>query len=765
MRFLASLTLGKKILFIAAVGLVLEVGIFSFLGLRAVNQSTESMLEDRMTTTRLVAQYLDEALNNALNELYEVVNNSDNLDDYELLESHASDLENAYERLGLNIYSLYLIDSDGRVLWRKSKYDNNTSFQIMSPVLLQFIQGSQNGISGLISIPGTNVPVILIDSSNTNLPGEKGRILVVVVDLEKSGIAGFVQPIRLGETGYVEIVDANGIVVARTEPGPKLSPFEKSDHSGRFASLIEAGEPTRGLCHTCHEPVLRVEARDVLAFVPLTTAKWGVVIRQSEEEALKPIRDLRSNLLIFAVGLSAIILLVIAVTTRDVVGRIAMLTRASQRIAGGDLSSQIAISQNDEISILAKTFEDMRIKLHESYNQLEQRTKHLASLLSISEVLSHLRDLSNLDTTLGSALDQILVMVKADCGSIILFDKGKKRLLRRVSRGLLNDNADALNCSLGEDVIGDIAKLGKSVVSANIFDDIAFESSKFRDIKRLRAFMGIPIMTKESSFGVLVVCSCDEGVFSVEDLQLLQGAAGQVAVAVENSLLHQEVHDKEEIRGALLRDIFSIQEEERHRIARELHDETSQVVASITANIEAGLGTIPENSKKSRDLLQKARTLSSSILEEIHRIIYELRPTLLDDLGLVAAVRWLVENHLESLGVITQFQATGEIRRVGPEMEIMLFRVIQETLYNIAKHAAAKNVKITLSFHKSEISVHIKDDGKGFNVDSVSSSPENTRGLGLLGMKERIDIISGSISINSKPGGGGTEVIIRIPLE
>ena len=296
MKFLANLTLRKKITLLTALGLLVGIGVFSFLGIRAVNQATQAMLQDRLTTAHLMADYVDEAMERALTEMEHTAQliESDRVDDN--LKAQIEALEDTYSRLSIYAHSIYFIDERGQVLWSRPEAagtdDINISFY---PSVSSTISRGESSISGLVLTPVTNVPVIFL-TSHTKGGGEGNRnMLVVAIDLAQSSIGGFIRPIRLGETGYVEIVDESGVVISRTEPGPKLAPFEKSDHSGRFAALIAAGEPTQGLCHTCHEPVQKVERRDVLAFVPLSITRWGIVVRQSEEEALAPIYELRQN--------------------------------------------------------------------------------------------------------------------------------------------------------------------------------------------------------------------------------------------------------------------------------------------------------------------------------------------------------------------------------------------------------------------------------------------------------------------------------------
>jgi signal transduction histidine kinase len=224
------------------------------------------------------------------------------------------------------------------------------------------------------------------------------------------------------------------------------------------------------------------------------------------------------------------------------------------------------------------------------------------------------------------------------------------------------------------------------------------------------------------------------------------------------------VQRKEKIRGELLQELLSIQEEERKRIARELHDETSQVLASLTANLEAAIGMLPTNTDKTKAILKKSQALSVDILDEINRLIYELRPALLDDWGLVAAARWLVDNRLGEAGVKVKFKTLGQERRLHPQLEATLFRVIQEAVSNIARHAQAKHASISLRFMKKAVVVHIRDDGRGFNVRETISAKDRPRGLGLLGMKERVELANGTLVIRSHPDGGGTEIDVKITL-
>jgi two-component system sensor histidine kinase DegS len=144
-------------------------------------------------------------------------------------------------------------------------------------------------------------------------------------------------------------------------------------------------------------------------------------------------------------------------------------------------------------------------------------------------------------------------------------------------------------------------------------------------------------------------------------------------------------------------------------------------------------------------------------------VIYELRPILLDDFGLVAATKALIESTLKGQSIKTRVKIIGQERRLPSPVEVALFRVIQEATQNIVRHAHPQDVSVSLYFKINGIRVCIRDNGIGFNIDEAIHSKDRPRGLGLLGMKERVELVSGTFNIYSHPGGGGTEINAIIP--
>lgn len=226
--------------------------------------------------------------------------------------------------------------------------------------------------------------------------------------------------------------------------------------------------------------------------------------------------------------------------------------------------------------------------------------------------------------------------------------------------------------------------------------------------------------------------------------------------------LNEELHRKEMLRGQLLTKLITAQEEERKRIARELHDQLAQALSAMTMGMEAAEQALPQHMQSLKARLLHAKALATAALEQTHELILDLRPVDLDDLGLTAAMRSYAEQHLVPRGIRVEVKVHGIPRRLLPELEIALFRIVQEAINNIANHAAARNVELQIDFQDSCVRLTVEDDGRGFEMASVAVPDEKGRGLGLLGMEERVTLAEGDFSVRSSPG-HGTRIEISMP--
>jgi signal transduction histidine kinase len=209
-------------------------------------------------------------------------------------------------------------------------------------------------------------------------------------------------------------------------------------------------------------------------------------------------------------------------------------------------------------------------------------------------------------------------------------------------------------------------------------------------------------------------------------------------------------------RDALQR-VVTAQELERRRLARELHDETGQALTSILLGLR-GLEDVHDEAAL-RAAVGEVRELVRSTLQDVRRLAVELRPKALDDFGLVAALERLTENFAEQTGMAIEFVSNlhGD-GRFPPEVETALYRLVQESLTNIVKHARAKGVSIVLTQKAEAITVVVEDDGVGFEPGR-----ETGDGIGLLGMRERVGLFGGRVVVESRPG-AGTTIVAEVPL-
>ncbi len=207
--------------------------------------------------------------------------------------------------------------------------------------------------------------------------------------------------------------------------------------------------------------------------------------------------------------------------------------------------------------------------------------------------------------------------------------------------------------------------------------------------------------------------------------------------------------------------IITAQEQERKRIARELHDETSQVLTSLLISLALLEESIID--EQGRQRITETRTLAHQTLRAIRNLSIDLRPSALDDLGLLPALRWYVKEYQQKFPIEVDFQADGFKKRLPAAMETALYRIVQEALTNIAKHAQAHSATVILCEDAEAVYATISDDGKGFDLEQLQKTHAQERGLGLVGMHERTHLLAGTLTIESTIG-TGTKIQIQIPL-
>jgi two-component system sensor histidine kinase UhpB len=235
----------------------------------------------------------------------------------------------------------------------------------------------------------------------------------------------------------------------------------------------------------------------------------------------------------------------------------------------------------------------------------------------------------------------------------------------------------------------------------------------------------------------------------------------QLAEAL-NSLV-QQLEDRNLKLRALSERAINAQEDERRRIARGLHDDTAQALSMLIIHLERLEHSIPPDDGQLKERLETARQLATRTLKDLRQVVLGLRPTILDDLGLVAAIRWYARSTLEPNGIRVEFEVSDQIQTLPARVETTLFRIAQEAISNIVRHAETESAVVTLRYDEHSACLWVTDQGRGFDVVQTSDRALELRRLGLLGIQERAELVGGAVMVDSTPG-QGTRLRVCVPL-
>lgn len=610
----------SRLLFVVLVALALMLGGIGTISWLAIRNSTDRSMEERLALAQTNADHLAYVLNENLIMLGSIAFTpeadgtiSRNSIDQQAL--HDVRIASIFDK------GLYVVDASGKVIIsdpQKTSYGDETASY---PPIIESLSTGKHVFSGIyekrpeVAVISAVMPVSAGGSVVGAVVGDidpSGTVLRQVLPPLRSGNIGYIN--ILGDSGYIDIVDLQGAVIASSIPNRTQL---NSDHNGVLRQIILSGKPTPSSCHSCHlSEGSNDRQKEIMAVAPLTEdfVKWAVVIRQSETEAFAPSHNLLKGILAVSIPTLLLSILLAWGMAQSVMRPIIKLTGVAHRLSGGDLSSPIATTGNDEISTLSRSMEGMREKLNSSLDEIRN-------------------------------------------WNMLLETKVEERT---------------------------------------------------RELERL----------------------------------------------------YSELRVKEANREELLRKVITIQEEERKRLARDLHDDTSQTLAALVMQLDTyAASSMWPGADESK--LNEIRMASKKALESIREIILDLRPSILDDLGLVSALRWYADTRLQEKGIKVRVEATDYDKRMPNEVETALFRIVQEAVTNISRHAEAENAVIAVDFRDSGVSIEIEDDGKGFDVAKAKTAM--TRTFGLQGMEERVSLLGGTFEIESEPG-SGTRMKVFIPL-
>jgi signal transduction histidine kinase len=275
--------------------------------------------------------------------------------------------------------------------------------------------------------------------------------------------------------------------------------------------------------------------------------------------------------------------------------------------------------------------------------------------------------------------------------------------------------------------------------------------------KRLRSFITVPLIVQQNTIGALTLGATTPDAFSAESLELVHEVVNQLAIAIQQARLFEQVHDGRERLQTLSRRLVEVQEIERRHIARELHDEIGQTLTGLHLLLEINTRAVGTQSQN----LQNAQLLVNELMRRVREISLDLRPAMLDDLGLLPTLRWHFNRYTTQTGIEVLFKHHGVERRFAPDIETAIYRLVQEALTNIARHAQVDILTVRLWADEELLEVQIEDTGVGFDLDTVLAGKTSS---GLTGMRERVELLDGTFMIRSQPG-QGTCLAVTMPLE
>jgi signal transduction histidine kinase len=503
---------------------------------------------------------------------------------------------------------------------------------------------------------------------------------------------------------YVLVLDGAGEILSHTlaaNPSPQLL-MANNLPAPREKAQIQPVETDEGRIYDVALPIFGGRAGVV---------RVGMSDRRMEDIVGAMTRRLLGVTALVSLGGIAAALLLTFVLTRPIL----TLRKVAQAVERGEFSEKAPVWSRDEIGQLSEAINAMTEALDRARRQVLRRNKELSALNAISITVSRSLDLGEI---LEGALAKVLEMMGLRAARIFLEEEGRSVL-----------TAEAGN------------------------PPVAPEQA---------THVSVPLQAKERLLGTMEVVT-DEGCpLGEEDFNLLSAIGHQIGLAVENARLYGEVQLKEEIRRQLLDKVITAQEEERKRIARELHDEAGQALTSILLGLK--LIDSASETREARHQSARLRALTVETMEALHDLALELRPSVLDEFGLAAAL----ERYVKDFGAKHRLSADFHVHgfnggRLPPSMETTLYRIAQEALTNVARHAGAANVSVLVERRGDSAILIVEDDGRGFDVERVLHLGRDEGRLGLFGMQERAVLIDGILTIESRPSGGST-ILVKVPL-
>lgn len=525
---------------------------------------------------------------------------------------------------------------------------------------------------------------------------------------------------------YAFITNETGEVIVYSSGYQMINP--------EIISANSAAENTSLFKYNSDKGVIRDSASPILP-------EFGGAARIGlRNDSLKEALNLISvQMIITMIGILVLSILVVLGLTRIITTPIKELVKLTKKVTKGDLTKRIHSYPNDEIGKLTQSFNTMldNLELAEKENKL-----YNLKIVSRNRELSLLHDITGNFKSMEDFTDRL------------------KHLLKRVVEEL-ELNSSIIKLRVNEKWTSFYYTNKPCPIHQNGIHVCGNDKSCQCQPQDKKLYLQkFSLFEKEQYIGEISICSMEKLDYHTE--KIIQSLAHQIQITYENINLWIEVKQKEEIRKMLIEKIMNVQEEERKRIARELHDQTSHSLSSILLSLK--FLEEEKESKRREELIMHIRELTQTSIRDVHDLAWQLRPNILDKYGLKVAL----ERYIEEFRNKKEYRVDLIINdmknvRLDPLLETAVFRIIQESLTNASKYAQANNISVILIISEKTVHITIEDDGIGFDSDRVFHRNLSKDSLGLHGMLERVDLFNGTLNIESAPG-EGTTILVKLPI-
>ena len=717
--------------FVPTLIILAAVALVTYLAYQSVTD--DLVLAKDQEVTRLSASQLSSEMKSYTDLLTEIANSSD---------LHQSDpirkqgaLQNVSNRLVIFDGGVVILDNFGVLVAALPERADELGQDWSDRTYFRQIIHSPRPVYSNILPDGPEQTEVIIAA--VPILGDQGELIGILAGMfriglrEVSSFYGGIVKQRIGESGSTYIIDANGRVLYHQN-----SSQIGLDVSERLAVLTAEMEDS-GAIQTINDQGNKI----VAGYATILGTPWVLINEEDWVSLANAFQGYRQPLILLLILGVLIPILLVNVGTRRIMQPIEALIAASQDVARGNFDQTITAKTGDEIEELATQFNLMASHLRSSYAQLEKRvsdrTKELTVLYRADEqLLSHLHLDELLNALVGIAVD----ILKVDKSSLLVLDETKNRLTIGASRGFSSNTLDEISFGAGEGIIGNVLLSGEPAVieDTKTNQQVAVHITEPEGI---RSFMHVPIRIKDRIFGIFNFNYLTPHIFREEERRLFIALAQRAAMAIENAQLYQQAQLAATI-------------EERQRLARELHDAVTQTLFSTSLIADVLPRLWERNPEEGNRRLEELRQLTRGALAEMRTLLMELRPTAIVEIELSDLLRQLGEAFTGRARLPVQMDVSEAIE-FPSDVKVGLYRIAQEALNNIFKHAGATQVTISLKSKQIGVELCIADNGRGF--DPTGISPDH---FGLKIMNERCKEIGAQLAIDTETG-VGTKVITR----